>query len=69
MTTNLTPQEAQLVLDLISLFNATENEWWIDAHNTTCRCGVCKAMDSIGIDNAPTFDSLSKKCSESATKP
>ena len=65
VATTLTPQEAQLVLDLIKLFDSCEDL----SHPRDCLCNVCTSVEHAGENQSATFDSLAKKCTERTTKP
>lgn len=65
MNTTLTPQEAQLVLDLIKLYDqAAELCQGSDFPFT-----IVSALEDAETNSTETFQSLLKKCTERTAKP
>jgi hypothetical protein len=56
----LTKEEAQLVLELIRLWNAVYD----NSHSQLCGCTQCEVMEKCGGFQSATFDSLKTKAEE-----
>jgi len=56
----LTKDEAELVVDLILLYNAIYDD---RPDSSTCRCVMCLALDQAGGHQSSTYASLKAKCS------
>jgi hypothetical protein len=65
MATTLTPQEAQLVLDLIKLYDQSADL----CQGCDFPFTIVSALEDAETNSKDTFDSLSKKCTERVNKP
>jgi hypothetical protein len=68
MTTTLTPPEAQLVLDLLNLYDAAVDVVIVVSDDLS-RPDFSAALDDVETHPTATFDSLAKKCTERVNKP
>jgi hypothetical protein len=61
----LNPDEAQLILDLMALYDAC----YEINHPRDCLCSFCSSLETVGEYFSSVHDSLTQKCSENAKKP
>jgi hypothetical protein len=66
MATTLTPQEAQLVLDLLNLYDQAADVAMTD---DLPRPDFSAALDGAESNSPDTWQSLHQKCTERTTKP